>query len=275
MKNTGISYELLTKRIFQDILDQSAVKTISVEHNVPLTGKSASHQIDVYWKFELNGISYETVVQAKDWNQAVSQGALLQFKAVLDDLPGSPVGIFVTRTGYQSGARDYAATHGIKLYELREPTDNDLEGRIKEIHVQMHIQIPQISQQQPVVDVAWIKAEKARLSLTNDEITIQLEGSADKIFFKNDEGRPMISFYEVMQRLVPKATTEEALLSLTFDTPLFVDTQSPEMPLVRCVGFQAKVRILEEIREMFFEVKDTVAFILKNVLTGDIETFKN
>jgi hypothetical protein len=45
----------------------------------------------------------------------------LEFKGVLDDLPGQPRGAFVTRTGYQRGAKDFAAAHGIILYELGEP----------------------------------------------------------------------------------------------------------------------------------------------------------
>ena len=275
MKNTGIPYELLTKKIFQDILNQSEVKTIHVEHNVTLQGKSATHQIDVYWKFELNGIPYETIVQAKDLNRAVSQGALLQFKGVLDDLPGSPVGIFVTRTGYQRGARDFAKTHGIALYELREPADKDFEGKIKEIHVQMNFQIPLVSQQQPVVDVEWAKAEKERLSLTEADLSIRLSGMADQIYFKDADGRPAISFRDATQQLVAKATTEESLQTLEFATPLFLDNHSLSFPVIRCLGFQAKVRFIEELREMVFRAEDTVDFILKNVITGETKTFQD
>lgn len=274
MKNTGIPYELLTKRIFQDILDQSQVKTIKVEHNITLQGKTTTHQIDVYWKFELNGIAYETVVQSKDWNQAVTQGALLQFKAVLDDLPGSPVGIFVTRTGYQSGARDYATAHGIKLYELREPTDKDFEGRNKEIHVHIHFAIPQVSQQQPVVDIEWAKSEKIRLNLADKDMTVQLAGMENEIFFKDAGGSQTLSFHEASQQLVSKATTDETLQSIMFSTPLFLETHNPKFPRVRCLGFQARIRIIEESHEIILKSEDTVAFILKNVATGNIETFK-
>src|SRR5208282_2707135 len=42
------------------------------------------------------------------------------FKCVLDDLPNQPRGIFVTRSGYQQGAKDFAAAQGIILYELDE-----------------------------------------------------------------------------------------------------------------------------------------------------------
>jgi hypothetical protein len=74
----------------------------------------------VYWKFEKAGVPYETIVQAKDWSSPVDQGELFKFNCVRWDLPGPPKGIFVTRTGYQSGAREYAEAHGIILYKLRE-----------------------------------------------------------------------------------------------------------------------------------------------------------
>jgi hypothetical protein len=120
---TGQSYEILTQAIFQSIFDQTALLNIDVRRNVVLEGKTISHQIDIYWKFEIGEVQYETVVQAKDWDKPVDQGALLQFKSVLDDLPDQPKGIFVTRTGYQSGAKEYALAHGILLYELKEADD--------------------------------------------------------------------------------------------------------------------------------------------------------
>jgi hypothetical protein len=117
---TGKSYEVLTQAVFQLLHDQEEVPNIRVLHDVKLKGKSATHQIDVYWKFEKTGVPYETIVQAKDWSNPVDQGELFKFNCVRSDLPGPPIGIFVTRTGYQSGAREYAKAQGIILYELRE-----------------------------------------------------------------------------------------------------------------------------------------------------------
>src|SRR5580700_5015464 len=116
--NTGMAYEFIVQQIFQDI--HSSDKTLKVERDVTLQGITGSHQIDVYWELESAGIVYKTIVQAKDWNKSVNQGELLKFKSVLDDLPGQPRGIFVTRTGYQSGAAKYARAHGIELFELAE-----------------------------------------------------------------------------------------------------------------------------------------------------------
>jgi hypothetical protein len=120
-KNTGVPYEKLVQGIFQAINDQEKVATIAVEQNKTLRGKISTHQIDVYWKFQKGGIEHEVIVQAKDWRSAVKQGDLFHFKCVLDDLPNQPRGVFVTRTGYQRGAKDFAASQGIILYELDEP----------------------------------------------------------------------------------------------------------------------------------------------------------
>jgi hypothetical protein len=117
---TGKSYENLVQVIFQLILQQKDFPNVSVERNVILRGKTTSHQIDIYWKFEVGGVPHEVIVQAKDWSTPVKKGQLLQFKEVLDDLPGQPRGIFVTRSRYQKGAKDYALAHGILLYGLKE-----------------------------------------------------------------------------------------------------------------------------------------------------------
>src|SRR5580700_6902033 len=113
-------YELLVREIFQQLLNQDYVPNIVVEHDVERQGRSTSHQIDVYWEFKLGGIIHRVVVQAKDWAKSVDQGELLKFQAVLSDLPGQPRGIVVTAQGYQQGALQVAAAHGIKIYELTE-----------------------------------------------------------------------------------------------------------------------------------------------------------
>ena len=129
-KNTGTEYELLVRDIFQAILNQKQVTNVKVEHNVTLQGNTSPHQIDVYWKFEHIGITYENVIQAKDWGSRVKQEQLFAFNCVLDDLPGRPKGIFVTRTGYQKGARKYADAHGIILYKLDQEPEQPPEPNL-------------------------------------------------------------------------------------------------------------------------------------------------
>lgn len=168
MKNTGKPYEIITRQIFDSILNHSRddINTIEVQHDVTLTGRSTTHQIDVYWEFIVGGIKYITIVQAKDWStNAVDQGELLKFKCVLDDLPNQPRGIFVTRTGYQQGAFNYARHHGILLYELREPTDADKLGRVMRITLDIDSYLSHSSGIRITHDERWMYEEAVRLQL--------------------------------------------------------------------------------------------------------------
>jgi Restriction endonuclease len=119
-KNTGIPYEIMVQRVFQEILDCESVQTIKVQRDVKVRGKSTWHQIDVLWDFTFADIRHLTIVQARDWNQTIKQEAILAFRQVLDDIPGQPRGVFVTRKGFQPGARKFAQDHGIRLFILRQ-----------------------------------------------------------------------------------------------------------------------------------------------------------
>ena len=123
-KNTGKSYEELVQEIYQAILDyenaDAGYQKIEVRHNVKLKGKTGNfHQIDVYWAFMLSGIKYETLVEIKDWKNPVKMEQINSFKAVLDDVPGFPKGIYVSRSGFQLGAIKTAEHHGIKLVTIQ------------------------------------------------------------------------------------------------------------------------------------------------------------
>jgi len=128
MKKTGKEYEKLVRDIFQRALFLDGVEKSAISFDVNLPGKTKDcngtpilHQIDVMWEFEMAGVFHQVVVQAKDWKSRVKKEQVLTFKSVLDDLPGQPRGIMVTRGGYQAGAKFYAREHGIELYELRSP----------------------------------------------------------------------------------------------------------------------------------------------------------
>ena len=123
--NTGKSFEILTQKVFQAILDYDdpMLKTIAVEQNKIIQGiTGTTHQIDVYWEFERAGIKYQTLVEVKDWKSKVKQDQIQSFHSVLRDIPGQPTGIFVSKNGFQRGAKQYAKTHGIELAIINQDT---------------------------------------------------------------------------------------------------------------------------------------------------------
>lgn len=152
----GTEYEKFVQSVYQALLAAEGVDTVDVRHNISLHGNSGcEHQIDVYWEFRLAGQLYRTAIECKSYNDSVTVGRVRDFYGVLVDVPGL-LGVFATRLGYQRGAKLFADHYGISLKEVREPTDEDWAGRVREIHLNMHVVMPRIIDFQPRPSKAFL-----------------------------------------------------------------------------------------------------------------------
>lgn len=266
--NTGRSYERLTQAIFAALLGQQLARNVDVQRNIKLHGKTAEHEIDVYWAFELAGITYATVVQCKDWARRVSQGSLLTLKAVLDDLPGQPRGVFVTRTGYQAGARTFAERNGIALYELREAATGD---SLLTLQLALRLLEPEATNFLPIPDAEWAEAERRRIGASADR---RFGGQAAVTTFEDEEGSPLISVRELVDSLVPKGmnASPPAVYTHRFSAPTFMRTGIPDSPRMKLSGVQVTIAVHETEENHRIVLGDIAAFILKNVTRA--ETYK-
>jgi hypothetical protein len=272
--NTGIPYEKLTQHIFDQIVNQNLVTTIKVEHDVLLQGKSsATYQIDVYWELKIGGIKHSVIVQAKDWRtQRVDQGELFKFKCVLDDLPDQPKGVFVTRTGYQSGARKFAEHHRIYLYELRELTDADWEGAIKIINYTLIMFVPHYDGVTLIQDIEWINKERERLQIPEGESKIIIPND---VKFYDENNQEIGAVQSVVASLAPLEPPEMVPIKKThtFDKPTFIRTGIPKFPKVKINAVEATVSVSKSVEEFSIDIGDFVGFVLKNVIEGDPRIF--
>lgn len=273
VKNTGVPYEKLTKWIIEQISKESGVNTIRIERDINLQGRDAVHQIDVLWEFDVGGIRYTTIIQAKDWwTRRVDQGKLMQFKCVLNDLPGQPRGIVIARKGFQKGAREYAENNGIEIFELREPTEKDWDGRWKLFYIKMHKYQPIFENVRLIQDEQWNLQEVKRLERSVDEAPVITV--SDELIFYDGTDAEITNALELLNSMVPKGFEElpPADFTYTFNEPTFVKTNDPQV--------RAKVKSVEvtiskklEIFEYQLDAEDFVGYILKNVISGDVKTF--
>lgn len=128
--NTNTDFEKFTQHVYQKLVNNDVLKPTKVQHNVKLQGKSGcKHQIDVYWEYEIAGVTHRVAIECKNYNSTIGIGKVRDFKAVLDDIDNIN-GIMVSSKGYQSGAKEFAEHYGILLKELRLPTWRDSIGEI-------------------------------------------------------------------------------------------------------------------------------------------------
>lgn len=273
-KNTGRSYEAIIQTIFDSILNVDRANTTEVKRNVTLIGKTTTHEIDVYWECELGGITYVTVVQAKDWAHAVNQGELLKFKAVLDDLPHQPRGVFVTRTGYQKGAFDFAKAQGVLLYELHEVGIPARDLRFMTIVLNISTFLPHTTGIHVVHDADWVIKEGMRLRL-NEIPAMRIAKEAEEVLLYDEHDVETVTvkeltdtFYsEGFQELLPTRVKHE------FKEPTFMKTDIAEFPRIKLDAVEATITVDKVDQKVTFEVEDFAAFVLRNVLEGTEQRF--
>lgn len=272
MKNTGKEYEIIVQKVFQSILNQKFVKNIEVAHDIILQGKSTSHQIDVYWEFS-DGLSrYATIVQAKDYNRKVSQDKLLTFKSVIDDLPIHPKGIFVTKTGYQKGAKDYAKANGILLYELRHPTDADWEGCIRDVVIQLKCIVPHFDNFHVDIDGRWLQEQYGYIP-----DMVHISGNPNEMFIYDKNQVKICSLKQKIDELIRRQGENDVFKTIEyiFSEPTFIDYGRNEIPLlkIRRISFDLSYSTFNDTIEI--KGNDVVQFILRNVLDGTINNVDN
>jgi hypothetical protein len=275
-KNTGVQYEHLVRNIFDRIVNQHSATTIRVQRDIVLRGKTTTHQIDVYWEFEVGGIKYSTVVQAKDWTQPVNQAELIKFKGVLDDIPGQPKGVFVTKTGFQSGARELADKSGILIYELRKASEDDLKHRIKTLVIRLVGCVPHSTGFNLVVDDEWFEHERTRLNTAPSEtFTVQISGMPNEIIFTDTNGDRLVDAQEIIRSFYPPNYQEFAPVAKTynFDCDAFIATNNAKFPKVKVKGVQATVSVSRIDEEIQIGGEDIVCFILRNVVDASERLF--
>jgi hypothetical protein len=245
-----------------------------VKHDVTLAGKTTTHQIDVYWEFEVGGIRYVTVVQAKDWMSAVDQGELLKFNSVLTDLPSQPRGVFVTRTGYQEGALNYARAQGILLYELREPTNSDRKGRMLSVNVDLSAYLSHTTQVQVIPDDRWVYGEVARLQL-NEVLRIRFGKELEEVILFDESRNRITTLKKLTDSFYPSGYMEvpPTRVRHEFTEPTFIETGVAEFPRLKVNAVEATIAVNRLGQEIRLAAGDIVRFILKNVIDGSERIF--
>lgn len=180
----GTDYEQFVQSVYQTILLAEGIDTLNVQHNVVVEGKSGcSHQIDIFWEFEVAGEIYATAIECKCYNSSVSIGKIRDFYGVLVDIPKLN-GIFATTKGFQAGAKTYADHYGIDLKEIREPNAADWDGRVKDIELNLHVRNMTVTSWQPLPTGEYFDSVP-----NGEEVQITTGFRTDEpIVFKDEDG---------------------------------------------------------------------------------------
>ena len=137
------SYEETVKDIYEK-LGESNIEILGWGPDCKVRGRSGvNHQIDVLTSLSDGIHSRRTAIECKFWSSKVSKDAVAKLSGIIEDARIEK-GVIVSRLGFTPDAVAFAKDKNIGLVELREPVDEDWQGRIRTIHINMQITAPEV-----------------------------------------------------------------------------------------------------------------------------------
>jgi len=91
----------------------------SAARGVDLEGIRGKHRVDVLGTFSLKGMEYKTIVECKYWSQKVRKEQVATLVSIMEDV-GASKGIIISKSGFQTGAVNYAKKRSVELLTLQE-----------------------------------------------------------------------------------------------------------------------------------------------------------
>jgi hypothetical protein len=135
-------YEDLVRDIYKKLGEAAGVRILCHGKSCKVKGKSGvKHQIDVLTEHSDGIHSYKTAIECKYWNDNVNKDVVAKVSEILEDAQIEK-GVIVSKVGFTSDAKNFAKYKNISIVELREPSEDDWRGKIREIHINLKKAIP-------------------------------------------------------------------------------------------------------------------------------------
>jgi hypothetical protein len=213
MHNDGKEYEQFVASLQQAILNSEIVTTqqnIKIELNKKIKDNCGNErEFDLYWEYDLGGLTYKTVIECKDYNSNISVEKIDALIGKVRDIPDLKA-VFATKKGYQIGAKNKAEQNKIDLLVIREQNDtdwHDADGNpyVKEIHINMHLSMPAIiTRFEPIIDAEWIKSN----TKIDTSKPLNLHGLNNALFIEDLDKNEKYSLYDLAYKLSPIGNQE-------------------------------------------------------------------
>lgn len=167
--STGKVYEQFVQQLQQALINSEEylqLKNIAIERNKKIKDNAGClREFDLYWEYELAGVTYKTIIECKDYASKVSVEKIDALLGKIRDIPDlKPV--FATKTGYQSGAEQKARHNKVELLIVREQNETDWRDEdgipyLKSIHLHFTANNSvEVLDFKPQIDGRWLAEQE-------------------------------------------------------------------------------------------------------------------
>jgi len=262
---TGTKYERLAAVVYKTFQEDDVII-----HDLRLRGegKTAEHQIDV--TIEKQGNRKRILVECKDYDDVVGIGIIRDFYGAVAQIKPDDA-IVVTTQGFTQGAVKFAKDENIKFAILREFNEEDWEGRLRRLVLNMRM----IFMNTPHI-TSWLIADPSLLDEVNATLGSNLgneqEADTTETYFYTENGDQAETFQQVLhpifnsfQRVAGKTTKGK----YEFEKIRYIKLCGVTVP-VR--GFEYEFNSHESVITTIIDEGAKVATLLYKMLDGTIDT---
>ena len=186
--NNAIEYEKFVQFLYHTVrkADEEIVNltTLELTRRKRIRNRYGSfREFDIYWKYELDGIVKNTVIECKNYNSPIQIDQLDAFVCKTSDIDEDLSPIIATKTGYQSGAKKAAEYHGVEILVVREQKESDWKPEdgiafLRYINIEVVVfDVPKIHNLHMVMDEVWIKANRPDIDMTASTMSLSTHNS--------------------------------------------------------------------------------------------------
>lgn len=114
--------------VYQTLLNLGGHNIVVAKDACLMGREGAEYQIDVYYEFEVAGIRHRVAIECKNKKRRLERNDMLAFKAKVGEF-SDVIGVIVSASGFQSGAKDFAERNRITALSIEEiPSIGQLLG---------------------------------------------------------------------------------------------------------------------------------------------------
>lgn len=134
----GKTLEDYIEQVYKLLLDSEAGpddEPIILSRNVKFSKGGYTSEFDIYYEFSKAGVRHKVAIECKNHDKPIEISHVRNFNDKIRDF--NVTGVFISNSGFQSGARNYAADRGILLFTTTELPQffNLIALRLKQIYL--------------------------------------------------------------------------------------------------------------------------------------------
>jgi len=254
------TYEEVTKNIYETLGKQTAVKIVGHGGAFKVKGKSGiEHQIDILTSHSDGIHEYLTDIECKYWNQKIDKETVMKVDSIVKDCNFNK-GIIVSKLGFTPDTEKYAKFVNIGLVILREPIDEDWEGRTKTIVLEIQAHVPHVTRFENMVIEAY----------RNISGPVQ----TDRYFYILTDGKKrtikdyLTDFQAKLQR---ENIFEEITEEIRFEPPIFLQDTSGSN-VAKVIGIKMSGKVDVTTTTTVIDAEDTIWLMMKSIFEGKTYT---